>query len=452
MGPYFGTDGIRGRAGELLTPELALRAAYAFAHVISKSQPAFQPQRRPAIVVGRDSRLSSPMLEAAAVSGIALAGCDTLLLEIVPTPVVPFMVLKCKAAGGVMITASHNPVQDNGVKFFGPDGMKINGQLTSAIERIIDHPGSCTEPKQLYFGHSQRIDAAADYLRFVQQQFSPKTQQRTLKIVLDCAYGAAAKLAPMVFSQFGIAVYPINAEFDGSRVNVKCGATDLLQLTDKVRSTHADLGLAFDGDGDRVLAVDHNGTAVDGDQIIAIFATRLPRYRRQHAVVMTQMSNMGVEEALAARGIQFIRTEVGDTLVLEELIKQNLYLGGEQSGHIILRDKLPTGDGILAGLQLMQILRSTGLSLAELASAFPQYPQKLTNLRIHDRQAWLKDKRLHQRFLQIRTEYAKVRFYLRPSGTENVVRVLTEAQDPQQCQRGNVAVCEAFAAWDGGRQ
>jgi len=447
MNRYFGTDGIRGRAGAMLTPELALRAAFGFAQMAADGQ-RFRARQRPLIVVGCDSRLSSPMLEAAVCSGIALAGCDALRLAIVPTPVVPLMVLAQKAAGGVMITASHNPIEDNGIKLFGGDGLKISPARGVQIERVIDQPEQCRVPQEMRFGELKPLNPKPGYLAFVKRALGIRPGGAALRIVLDCAYGATCELAPAAFASAGFKVLPIHAEFDGARVNVQCGATSLAALSAQVLKSRADFGLAFDGDGDRVLAIDHAGRPVNGDQIIALFATRLPRYRREGAIVMTQMTNMGVEEALEQRGIKLLRTDVGDTLVLEELIRRDLHLGGEQSGHVIMRDKLPTGDGILAGLQLALLVRRAGKPLADLAAEFPQYPQQLTNLKVRDRKAWQRDQQFRREFASVRAHFRKVRFYLRPSGTEDLVRVLTEARDHELCRLGNEAACAVFAAWD----
>lgn len=450
MQQYFGTDGIRGQAGVLLTPELALRAAFAFARLQGGSRKVYSRGARPEIMVACDSRLSSGMLAAAVGSGLMYGGCDALELGILPTPAVPLLVTRHQAAGGVMITASHNPVADNGLKFFGADGLKLPDRREQALEEIIQSNGSLTVPDRLHFGQPRRLDSSQEYLAFLRQAVRGKSGRR-LKIVLDCAHGATCELAPLAFEQAGYTVSPVNCTFDGARVNVKCGATDLGGLSRQVRKSGAALGLAFDGDGDRVLAVDEKGYAVSGDKIVALFAVYLARYRKQGAVVMTQMTNMGVEESLRRRRIRMIRTEVGDIQVLAALRKHRLSLGGEQSGHVILRDKQPAGDGILVGLQLAALVGRRSKTLNELAAEFEEYPQKLTNLRVKDRFAWHQDKRFARKYEKVTHDFADVRFYLRPSGTEDVVRVLTEARDPRRCKLGNDALCEALLAWDTNR-
>lgn len=444
---YFGTDGIRGRAGTTLTPELALRAAFGMACCITGGK-NYYPANRPQVVLGRDSRLSSPMLAAAVQSGLNLGGCDVIDIGIVPTPAVTYMVLRGHHAGGVMITASHNPIEDNGIKFFGPTGFKLEARDEEAVEAVIGSPGAVTTQNEIHYGAEYQVDPAPDYLAALRAAVPSNHKARAYKVVLDCAHGATSLLAPIAFERAGYDVHAINNRFNGELINVKCGATDLQALSHAVRQTGAELGLAFDGDGDRMLAVDHDGKPVSGDKIIALFATRLPRYRRQGAVVMTHMTNVGVELALAAKDVKMVRTEVGDVKVLEAMLRHNLNLGGEQSGHIIMLDKSRAGDGILAGLQLAGLLRAARQPLAELAAQFPEYPQLLTNLTVHDKQAWQQDPGLKREIAKAQRNFKGVRFYLRPSGTENLVRVLTEALDDQQCHEANLAICELLAAWD----
>jgi len=448
MQRYFGTDGIRGRAGEKLCPELALRAAYGFAIQIASKGRRGKRRNRARIAVGCDSRLSSPMLTSAVNAGLTLAGCDVLDLGLVPTPVVPLEVLRVAAAGGVMVTASHNPVPDNGIKLFGSTGAKVSATCERAIERFIDEPGRRQAADVVHYGVVIPTDATDSYLAFTRRAIPARSGQPRLRIVLDCAHGATSFLARPAFEAAGHTVYTINADADGSRVNVRCGATDLSPVRRGVREHHADLGLAFDGDGDRVKAVDEKGHEASGDKIIALFATRLRRYRSQGAVVMTQMSNAGVEQALRERGVRMVRTDVGDIHVLAAMRRRRLNLGGEQSGHIIMRDKAPTGDGILAGLQLAQIMRTSGLPLSALLRGFNEYPQLLTNISVVDKEAWRGDKELLADLAAIRKRYAGVRLYIRPSGTEDVMRVLAEAQDPVQCQQAHGAACQAFQEWD----
>jgi len=451
MQKLFGTDGIRGRAGGKLTPELALRASFGLARIIATNKHRYRKKQRPVFTVAGDSRLSTTMLKSAVISGITYGGCDVLDLGTVPTPLVPLIIISQGLAGGVMITASHNPVPDNGLKFFNHKGYKLDAADEAELERFVNK-GELPTLAQQNFGQSMEFDVSKFYLAFVRQALGRSRPTRKLRVVLDCACGATSELAPLVFWNLGFNVLQINSQFDGNRVNVNCGATNLKKLSQRVRQENADLGLAFDGDGDRVKAVDENGREVSGDKIIALFATKLSRYRQRKAAVMTHMTNMGVELALRDKGIRMVRTDVGDIKVLAAMKKHRLHLGGEQSGHIILRDKVPTGDGILVGTQLAVLASRSKQPLSKLVASFPEFPQQLTNLSVSDKEAWRKNRRLLNRLAAIEREYNDVRFYLRPSGTEDVVRVLTEAQDKARCLKANAAVCSEFADWDKGRR
>jgi phosphoglucosamine mutase len=439
---YFGTDGIRGLAGTVLTPELVLRAAYGYAQALAGKR--YAPQGRPLVALGQDSRLSSPMLSAAVASGLNFGGCDALLLGRVPTPVVVQTVRQRKLAGGIMVTASHNPVADNGVKFFATSGLKIEPELERAVERVIDQAEPYRVAEQ-FFGVSIEHDPQPDYLVFIKRAIKLPAKAKPLRVVLDCANGATAQLAPLAFAQAGFAVETINAKFDGAKVNVRCGATDLSALCRAVKRSGADLGLAFDGDGDRVLAVDELGQPVNGDKLIALLALRLPRYRKTGAVVMTHMTNMGIERQLSEHGIRMVRTDVGDVLVMRALLEQGLLLGGEQSGHIILRDLLPGGDGILAGLQFATVVAGAREPLSALAAGFPEFSQLLTNLQVQDKYAWQRDKAVARQLAAVTRKYPQVRFYLRPSGTEQLIRVLTEAAEDGLCRASNAEACAVLA-------
>lgn len=446
-GKLFGTDGIRGKAGSQLSPELAFNAARAYCLVMDGKR-AGGARNRPRIVVGRDPRLSSPMLASAVISGAANAGYDVLNLGIIPTPVVPFAIDHYKAQGGVMVTASHNPIEDNGLKFFAGDGFKIPGRVESRVENLISSKSAKVNHSGPYFGSVEHVAPGEEYLRHALGSISPRVRADHLAVVLDCAHGATCELAPQAFERAGFKVSTICSDFDGARINVRCGATDLRRLKREVRRTGAGLGLAFDGDGDRVLAVDESGSEVSGDIIIALFATLIRSYKSAGAAVMTQMTNMGVEEALSERGIKLIRTEVGDINVLNTMRRRKVDLGGEQSGHILMLNKSKAGDGILSGLQLATLLARSKRGLPELARQFPEYPQLLTNLTVGNKERCLADKRLAERISKVRNEYKDVRFYLRPSGTENVVRVLTESASRDRCRTANAAVCDLIRQWD----
>jgi phosphoglucosamine mutase len=446
---HFGTDGIRGRAGSVLTTDLAHLAAFGFA-TRAPAKGAYSA-KRPMAVLGRDSRQSSPMLAGAVASGLMVGGWDVLDLGIVPTPLVPFEILRRGFAGGVMITASHNPVHDNGVKFFSADGRKISEALEERIEQVIEAGQARVNAETWRFGALSEHDASEEYLRFAIRASGGTARPRGMRLVLDCAHGAACVLAPQAFERCGFGVQTICGSFDGARINVKCGATHLEALSRAVRRSKADFGLAFDGDADRVLAVDQEGRAVSGDKIIGLLATRIPRYKKQGGVVMTHMTNLGVEEALARRGVVMHRTDVGDAKVAATMSRLKLDLGGEQSGHVIMRDLLPSGDGILTGLRFACLVRASGKTLAELAGEFPEYPQLLTNLAVDDKSGWQGDKRLGKRLSEIRAQYRQARFYIRPSGTENLLRVLTESREKAICLAANEAACGALLEWDGRR-
>ena len=447
MSRYFGTDGIRGRAGLQLSPELALRTGFGLAAELAPDKSRYARTKRPQVVLGNDTRLSADMLRSALISGLSLGGVDILDIGLVPTPVVPQVVMAHGALAGVMITASHNPVIDNGIKVFGADGLKISSDTELAIEAWIDHPQLISVPDQQFFGKVDKFDATEFYLGRLKQLIRRRGNGTATKVVLDCANGATSALAGRAFEQAGYDCTVICAEMDGEKVNVKCGATDLARLQRTVRQQGAALGLAFDGDGDRVLAVDEMGRPVSGDRIIALFATRLPRYRSQKRVVMTQMTNMGVEQALRLCGVEMLRTEVGDINVMKAMLEHGINLGGEQSGHIIMRDKAPSGDGLLVGLQLAALVGGGRRTLSEMVADFEEFPQLLVNLQVADKLAWVKDRKMNRELDRVRSSFSGVRFYLRPSGTENVVRVLTESRDRKHCEAGNAAACAVFNDW-----
>jgi phosphoglucosamine mutase len=390
------------------------------------------------------------MLQAAVHAGLLLGGAVPCDLGRVPTPLVPFAVLRRKLDGGVMITASHNPVPDNGLKFFDGTGCKLTPELEQQISLEIDAPGWLRQSQRVAYAAPLGLDVRPDYLGWLRRLYSrPSYSSAASRVVLDCAWGATAELAPQAFEQCGYTVTALNAAFDGRRVNVGSGTTDLSALCRAVRRRKAPLGIAFDGDGDRMLAVDERGEPVSGDRILALFAVHLPRYKRQRGIVMTQMTNLGVERALESNGVHMLRTEVGDIRVFAGMVESGLNLGGEQSGHIIMRDRLPTGDGIAAGLQLAALVAASGRPLSQLVAGFPEYPQQLTNLVVRDRIAWQRDRRLAKELDAIRAVHPQVRFYLRPSGTENLLRVLTESENGEACRAANEQACAAIRRWDG---
>ena len=428
MGRLFGTDGVRGVANRDLTPDLSLALGRATGLSLAGAAGS--------MVVGRDTRLSGPMLEAALVAGICSAGVDVILAGVLPTPGVAFLTTELGAAAGCMISASHNPVPDNGIKFFTDDGYKISRELEEEIENLLARP-STKLPTGTDIGRpSPAPDAVHRYADHLGATIGEKLTG--LRVVLDCAHGAAYSLAPAIFKEAGAEVVAIHDEPDGARINVRCGSTSLGDLSAMVTSEAADFGLAFDGDADRVLAVDESGAEVDGDQLIALSAIRMKAQGRlRHDVVVTTvMANLGFRRALEARGIEVIAAPVGDKHVVAEMVARDASLGGEQSGHVIFSDYATTGDGILTGLQVAAALAESGTTMSRLAHVFEPYPQILINVPVGDRDGLERAEALWDEVARCETELGEDgRVLLRASGTEALVRVMVEAADPETARR-----------------
>jgi len=429
MGKMFGTDGVRGVANSKLSPELAFKLGRAGAHVLARDSAINH------MVIGKDTRISGDMLEAALVAGICSAGIDVIKLGVMPTPAIAYLTRDLKAAGGVVISASHNPVEDNGIKFFSASGYKLPDEIEADIEALVEE--ECVNipyPTGGDVGRSHRLDDAVDrYVEYAKGIFS--TNLSGLKIVVDCANGAAYQVAPRVFSELGAAVTPIFNYPDGININDGCGSTHPEALMDAVVSTGADLGLALDGDADRVLAVDSNGRLVDGDQIMVICARHLKEIGLlvENTVVVTVMSNLGLHLALRDSGIRVVETKVGDRYVLEELLRTGARFGGEQSGHIISLDHNTTGDGVLTALQLLTVLQESGRPLDQLASQMEQFPQLLENVPVEDKSLVMNSAVLAEAIKKLELELGgKGRILVRPSGTEPLVRVMAEGRDMGQ--------------------
>lgn len=428
MTKLFGTDGVRGVANRDLTPDLALLLGRAAGLVLAS------PGRE--VIIGRDTRVSGPMLEGALAAGLASAGCDVARAGVVPTPTVAFLTIARSAAAGGMVSASHNPVPDNGIKFFSADGFKIASELEAAIETLV-RSGARELPTGVDVGSMTDLPDAGDrYLEHLLGSL-PDSLEGT-KVVLDCAYGSAFDLAPRAFREAGAEVISIHDEPDGTRINVDCGSTSLTTLSERVVAEGADLGLAFDGDADRVLACDERGGTVDGDQLMALFALDLLHrgVLKNEVVVATVMANLGFARVLQDRGIEVVRAQVGDRFVMEEMISNGAVLGGEQSGHIIFAEHATTGDGILAALQLARIVSSEDRPLSQVANLFERAPQILINVNVKDRNGlesveglWAEVRRAEQELGD------DGRVLLRPSGTEPVVRVMVEASDRKVAER-----------------
>ena len=427
MSRLFGTDGIRGVANRDLTPDLALALGRAAGRVLAREGGE--------IVVGRDTRLSGPMLEAALVAGVASAGVHVRSAGIVPTPAVAYLTVDEKAAAGSVISASHNPVPDNGIKFFSAEGVKIATGAEEEIERLMQEPPGDL-PTGVGVGTIEPLDDAES--RYVSHLLATLERPLTgLRVVLDCAYGAAFHVAPQAFREAGAEVTALHAEPDGARINVECGSTDLRRLAEVVIAEGADIGLAFDGDADRVLAVDERGRHVDGDELIAMLALDLLERGTltNSTVVATVMANLGFRRKLEEHGIAVVETPVGDRFVAEEMATVGSVLGGEQSGHIIFGHHSTTGDGTLAGLQIAQIVATSDETLSHLASIFDPYPQVLINVPVASKEGLDTDEVLWD---QVRDHERKLgesgRILLRPSGTEPVIRVMVEAVDGATAQ------------------
>jgi phosphoglucosamine mutase len=434
---YFGTDGIRGRVGQgPITAEFALRLGWAAGSVLSESHGS-----RASVVIGKDTRISGYLFESALEAGFATAGVDVLLLGPMPTPAIAHMTRSMGAAAGIVISASHNPFEDNGIKFFSDCGQKLPDDLQHRIEARLDEPMTHVAPHEL--GKAMRIDdATGRYVEYCKGTVTYGTRFEGLRLVVDCANGATYRIAPEVFRELGAEVIPIHHVPDGLNINAGCGSTQPQSLCRAVAEHAADLGVAFDGDGDRVLMVDDQGRLVDGDQILFILAcARASRGDLKGGVVGTVMSNFGLEEAFEQRGIEFVRAKVGDRYVHEALVANEWVLGGEASGHILCLDRATTGCGIVSALQVLEVLADSGRSLASLAADMFKYPQVMINVPLavpSDRSgdAGLEhDPEISDAISRVEKELGgQGRVVLRPSGTEPVVRVMVEGRDRDTVQ------------------
>ncbi len=427
---YFGTDGVRGKVGQYpITPDFALKLGWAAGKVL-----ATQGSKK--VLIGKDTRISGYMLESALEAGLAAAGLSAAFTGPMPTPAIAYLTRTFRAEAGIVISASHNPYDDNGIKFFSAVGEKLPDEVEEAIEAMLDQPMDCVESAEL--GRASRInDAAGRYIEFCKSTFPAHLSLEGYKIVVDCANGATYHIAPNVMRELGAEVIEIGTRPDGLNINEKCGATDIKALQKVVVEAGADVGLAYDGDGDRLIMVDHLGNKVDGDQVLFIIAREALRSGKlQGGVVGTLMSNMSLELALKQLAIPFARANVGDRYVLELLKEKGWKLGGENSGHIIVLDKNTTGDGIVASLEVLAAMASHKMSLADLAKAVPLFPQVLINVRFagganpldsDEVKAVAKD--VEQRLT------GKGRILLRKSGTEPLIRVMVECEDGELAQQ-----------------
>ncbi|CEG25302.1 phosphoglucosamine mutase [Bacillus sp. B-jedd] len=431
MGKYFGTDGVRGVANSELTPELAFKLGRFGGFVLTKDK------ERPKVIIGRDTRISGHMLEGALVAGLLSIGAEVMRLGVISTPGVAYLTKALGAQAGVMISASHNPVEDNGIKFFGPDGFKLSDEQENEIEQLMDLPedklprpvGEALGLVNDYFEGGQK------YLQYLKQTVDEDFSG--IHVALDCAHGATSSLATHLFADLDADLSTMGASPNGLNINAGVGSTHPEALAAFLKEKGADIGLAFDGDGDRLIAIDETGAVVDGDQIMYICGKYLNEQNRlkQSTVVSTVMSNIGFYKGLERNGIQSVQTAVGDRYVVEEMKKNGYNLGGEQSGHIIFLDYNTTGDGLLTGLQLVNIMKATKKPLSELANEIQKFPQLLVNIRVTDKYHVTDNEKVMAVIEQVEAEMAgDGRILVRPSGTEPLVRVMAEAPTEELCR------------------
>lgn len=431
MGKYFGTDGVRGVANSELTPELAFRLGRFGGYVLTKDH------KRPKVLIGRDTRISGHMLEGALVAGLLSIGAEVMRLGVISTPGVAYLTKVLGAQAGVMISASHNPVADNGIKFFGSDGFKLSDEEENEIEQLLDlEQDELPRPVGEHLGLvNDYFEGGQKYLQYLKQ--TVEEDFSGIHIALDCAHGATSSLAAHLFADLDADLSTMGASPNGLNINAGVGSTHPEALAAFVREKEADLGLAFDGDGDRLIAIDENGVVVDGDQIMYICAKYMNTHGRlrHNTVVSTVMSNLGFYKALEANEIKSIPTAVGDRYVVEEMRKNGYNLGGEQSGHIIFLDYNTTGDGLLTGLQLVNIMKMTKKPLSVLANEMKKFPQKLVNIRVTDKHKVTENEKVKEIISQVEAEMnGDGRILVRPSGTEPLVRVMAEAPTIEQCE------------------
>lgn len=420
---YFGTDGIRGRVGEApITADFLLKLGWATGRVFANEGHGF-------VLVGKDTRISGYMFESALEAGLTAAGVDTRLLGPMPTPGIAYLTRTLRASAGIVISASHNPYYDNGVKFFSVLGSKLPDEIEQKIEHYMDSSMTTVESSKL--GKAKRlVDAAGRYIEFCKASVPAGLNFNGVRIVIDCAHGATYHIAPHVFSEVGAEVVAIGAEPDGLNINDECGSTRPEKLAAAVLEYRADVGIAFDGDGDRVIMVDHRGEIVDGDELIYIIAkSRLKSGQLTGPIVGTLMTNLGMEHGLKKLGIDLLRAKVGDRYVMEMLIANNGILGGENSGHIICLDRTTTGDGIISALQVLAEMQSSGKNLYELKSGMQKYPQVLVNVKTSKKVDPDKDETIQKAVKSIEKKLGDTgRVLLRASGTEPLIRVMVEGQ------------------------
>lgn len=438
---YFGTDGVRGKVGQYpITPDFILKLGWAAGRVLAK-------RGTKKVIIGKDTRISGYMLESALEAGLAAAGLQARFTGPMPTPAVAYLTQTFRAEAGIVISASHNPYYDNGIKFFSAEGTKLPDDVELAIEAELDKEIECVSSAEL--GKASRIvDAAGRYIEFCKSTFPHRLSLAGCKIVVDCAHGATYHIAPSVFTELGAEVIAMGVDPDGLNINDKVGATDVKALQARVLEEKAHLGLAFDGDGDRLIMVDEFGNKVDGDQIAYIIARdKQRRGELQGGVVGTLMTNLGMEKGLQKLGIPLVRAAVGDRYVMEKLLENNWSIGAENSGHVILLDKVTTGDAIVAALQVLASIVDSGESLNQLTQGMSLYPQVLENVRFSGESNPLEAEAVKLAVKKVEAELADTgRVLLRKSGTEPLLRVMVEGEDAELVQRSASKIADSVAA------
>lgn len=438
---YFGTDGIRGRANSKITPELALRVGQAAGQVFQRGE------HRHRVVIGKDTRLSGYMIETALTSGFLSVGMDVLLLGPMPTPAIAMLTRSMRADIGVMISASHNLFEDNGIKLFGPDGYKLSDEIEREIESLLEKDAGIRLAAPDDLGRAKRLEGVhARYIEFAKRTLPRALDLDGMRIVVDCAHGAAYRVAPEALWELGAEVFTIGDKPDGFNINRDVGSTSPHALQTKVREMRADIGIALDGDADRVMIVDEKGHVVDGDQLMAVIAASWQQDGRltQPGIVATIMSNLGLERYMDSLGLTLARTAVGDRYVLEHMREHGFNVGGEQSGHIILSDYSTTGDGLMAALQVLSVLRRENKPVSEVCHRFEPLPQILKNVKTRGNQP-LADEKVNAAIEKLRAQLgASGRLVIRPSGTEPVIRVMAEGDDRHLVEQVVDDVCDVI--------
>lgn len=440
---YFGTDGIRGRVGIApITPDFVLRLGYAAGKVIARNRTG---AARPTVLIGKDTRISGYLLEAALESGFSAAGVDVMLAGPMPTPAVAYLTRALRLSAGVVISASHNPYDDNGIKFFSEHGNKLPDAVEMEIESLVDEPMGCMPSDKL--GKARRLDdAQGRYIEFCKSTFPSELDLHGLKLVVDCAHGAAYQIAPHVFHELGAEVIAIGNQPDGLNINDGYGATAPTTMAASVQAHQADLGIALDGDADRLIMVDASGRLYNGDELLYVIVKDRRLNGPVSGVAGTLMTNMALEVAFKKMGIEFARAKVGDRYVLEVLQQRGWQLGGEGSGHLLCLDKHTTGDGIVSALQILSALKRTGRTLSELVGDISLYPQTLINIRVKPGTDWQQDTRILDEKALVERELGEAgRVLIRASGTEPLIRVMVEASDAAVAQAAAQRLAEKVA-------